>query len=58
MEEQNQIYFWKRLYWQAIQDGYEPGQAEQFANQVLATQLTQQTPAAATAPAGEGQAAS
>lgn len=58
MEQQNQIYFWKRLYWQAIQDGYEPGQAEQFANQVLATQLTQQTPAAATAPAAEGQAAS
>lgn len=58
MEEQNQIYFWKRLYWQAIQDGYEPGQAEEFANQVLATQLRPQHPADASAPASEGKAAS
>lgn len=47
MRDQNEIYFWKRLYWQAIQDGYAPGQAEEFANEVLAKQLAPQTPSTA-----------
>ena len=35
METMDQIYLWKRLYWQAIGDGCEPGEAERFANRSL-----------------------
>lgn len=55
MEQQTQIYLWKRLYWQAIQDGYEPGQAEDFASRVLAGQLNPPPPAGAPAPPADDQ---
>jgi len=35
METMDQIYLWKRLYWQAVGDGCEPGEAERFANRSL-----------------------
>lgn len=33
------IYRWKQLYWQAIEDGFEPWDAEQFANRSLSREL-------------------
>lgn len=39
MERLDHIYIWKHLYWRAIQDGYEPQQAEEFANRMLSTEL-------------------
>jgi hypothetical protein len=38
METIDQIYHWKRLYWQAIERGFEPCQAEEFANRALREQ--------------------
>jgi hypothetical protein len=35
MEIIDQIYMWKRLYWQAIENGSEPVEAERFANSNL-----------------------
>jgi hypothetical protein len=35
METMDQIYLWKRLYWQAISDGCGPDEAERFANRSL-----------------------
>lgn len=35
METMDQIYLWKRLYWQAISDGCEPCEAERIANRSL-----------------------
>jgi hypothetical protein len=35
MDTMDQIYLWKRLYWQAVGDGCEPGEAERFANRSL-----------------------
>ena len=35
METMDQIYLWKRLYWQAIGNGCEPGEAERVANRSL-----------------------
>jgi hypothetical protein len=35
METMDQIYLWKRLYWQAVGNGCEPGEAERFANRSL-----------------------
>ena len=39
MEDHNHVYLWKRLYWEAIQAGYEPQRAEAFANHMLSTEL-------------------
>jgi hypothetical protein len=38
MDTINQIYLWKRLYWQAISNGCEPGEAERIANRSLPPQ--------------------
>lgn len=35
MEMIDQIYMWKRLYWQAIDRGFEPGEAGRFACRAL-----------------------
>jgi hypothetical protein len=35
METMDQIYLWKQLYWQAIGNGCEPGEAERIANRSL-----------------------
>lgn len=31
MQTMDQIYLWKRLYWQAVNDGLDPGEARRFA---------------------------
>lgn len=31
METMDQIYLWKRLYWQAVNNGLDPGEARRFA---------------------------
>lgn len=31
MDTMDQIYLWKRLYWQAVDSGLEPGEARRFA---------------------------
>lgn len=38
METMDQIYLWKRLYWQAIERGLEPVKAALFANISLPAQ--------------------
>lgn len=38
METIDQIYLWKRLFWQAVSDGCEPGEAERIANSRLPCQ--------------------
>lgn len=35
METMDQIYLWKRLFWQAISEGCEPDEAERVANRNL-----------------------
>lgn len=35
METIDQIYLWKRLFWQAVGNGCEPGEAERYANSRL-----------------------
>lgn len=32
METMDQIYLWKRLFWQAVSEGCEPDEAERVAN--------------------------
>ena len=38
MDTMDQIYLWKRLYWEAISRGLEPVKARLFANQTLPAQ--------------------
>lgn len=38
MDTMDQIYLWKRLYWEAIGRGLEPLEATLFANQALPAQ--------------------
>lgn len=38
MDTMDQIYLWKRLYWQAIERGLEPFKATLIANQSLPAQ--------------------
>lgn len=38
MDTMDQIYLWKRLYWDAIARGLEPVKATLFANQALPAQ--------------------
>ena len=38
MDTMDQIYLWKRLYWDAIARGLEPVKATLFANQTLPAQ--------------------
>jgi hypothetical protein len=44
VEQSDRIYLWKHLYWRAIQEGYEPRQAEEFANRMLASELKPEEP--------------
>ena len=39
MEMIDQIYMWKQLYWEGIEEGLEPCDAEQFANRTLSIEL-------------------